>query len=87
MTRDQRFVAGAGATEIELAKRLQTFGDATTGLTQYAIKKFGEALEVIPRTLAENSGVKATDFISNLYAAHQRGQIYDGVNIEVKQTE
>jgi len=82
ITRDQRFVAGAGASEIELAKRLQAFGDSTAGLMQYAIKKYGEAFEVIPRTLAENAGVKSTDFISNLYAAHQRGQMYDGVNVE-----
>jgi T-complex protein 1 subunit theta len=46
MGRDGRFLAGAGAVEIELARRLEEFGNKTAGLEQYAIKKFGEALEV-----------------------------------------
>jgi len=82
MCRDGRFVAGAGACEIELAKRLAQFGDSTPGLVQYSIKKYAEAFEVIPRTLAENSGLKATDVLSNLYASHQKGNIHDGVDIE-----
>lgn len=82
MCRDNRFVAGAGAVEIELAKRLAQYGDSTPGLVQYAIKKYAEAFEVIPRTLAENSGLKATDVLSNLYASHQKGNIHDGVDVE-----
>ena len=41
-----------------------------TGLDQYAIAKFAAALEVVPRTLAENAGQNATDVVSALYAAH-----------------
>jgi len=58
LTRDPKMVPGAGATEIELAKRITTLGESTPGLEQYAIKKFAEALEVVPRTIAENAGVK-----------------------------
>ena len=83
MIRDPRFVAGGGATEIELAKRLQAFGDSVSGLPQYAIKKYGEAFEVVPRTLAENAGLKATDILSMLYAAHSKEQNADGINVEV----
>jgi len=82
MTKDGRFTAGAGATEIELAKRLQAFADATPGLVQYAIKKYGEAFEVIPRTLAENAGLKASEVLPKMYAAHQKGNIHDGLDIE-----
>jgi len=82
MIRDPRFVPGAGATEIELSRRLQSFGDSVPGLSQYAIKKFGEAFEVVPRTLAENAGLKSSDVLSNLYAAHGKGQINDGIDIE-----
>jgi len=39
MVRDPRFLPGAGAVEVELASRLSSFGDATPGLDQYAIKK------------------------------------------------
>jgi len=82
LIKDPRFVPGGGATEIELAKRLQAFGDSTPGLAQYAIKKFGEAFEVVPRTLAENAGLKAIDVLSSLYAAHSKDQISDGLDIE-----
>lgn len=68
---DQRLVPGAGATEIELAKRIAQFGESCPGLEQYAIKKFGQALEVVPRTLAENAGLNPTKMVSQLYAAHQ----------------
>ncbi|KAH3739734.1 hypothetical protein DPMN_046421 [Dreissena polymorpha] len=82
LTRDVRMVPGAGATEIELAKQITTIGESTPGLEQYAIKKFAEALEVVPRTIAENAGVKATEVLSLLYAAHQEGKKTVGVDIE-----
>jgi len=82
LIQDNRFVSGAGSCEIELSKRLQSYGDSTPGLVQYAIKKFGEAFEVIPRTLADNAGLKSTDVISNLYASHQKGNTQDGIDVE-----
>lgn len=71
MTRDARFLAGAGAAEVELARRLSKWGKTITGLEQYAIQKYAEALEVVPRTLAENSGLNDTEIISKLYSAHE----------------
>ena len=43
--------------ELELARRLHQFAEKRAGLEQYAINAFGDALEVIPRTLAENAGL------------------------------
>lgn len=74
LIKDNRLLPGAGATEIELARLLQTFGDSTPGLDQYAIKKYAEAFEVVPRTLAENAGLNSIESISSLYAAHQSGR-------------
>lgn len=51
-------MAGAGAVEIELAKRINSYGEKCPGLAQYAIQKFAESLEELPRALATNSGVK-----------------------------
>lgn len=68
--KDGRVVPGAGAVEMEMATRIQALGAATPGLEQYAINKFAEALEVVPRILAENAGQDPTDVISALYAAH-----------------
>lgn len=47
---------------------------------QHAIKRFGESLEVVPRTLAENAGLNAEDVISALYASHGDGQLDTGVD-------
>jgi len=81
MTRDSRFVAGAGATELLLADALTTFGESQPGLEQYAINKYGLALEVVPRTLAENAGLDATNMIAEMYAAHKAGKTSVGINI------
>jgi len=81
-TRDPRLLAGAGAADIEVAKQLAEFGESTPGINQYAIKKFAQSLEVIPRTLTENAGLDSTDMISQLYAAHAQGNATAGVDIE-----
>ncbi|KAK6580241.1 hypothetical protein PZA11_007263 [Diplocarpon coronariae] len=84
ITRDPRLVPGAGATEMQLVERIQTFGDKTPGLAQYSIRKYGEAFEVIPRTLAESAGLDATEVLSRLYTAHHKKDDWDtGVDIEV----
>ncbi|KAG2227310.1 hypothetical protein INT45_004265 [Circinella minor] len=84
-TRDPRLLPGAGAVEMELNKRLQIVASKTPGLNQHSIKKFAEAMEVIPRTLCENAGMDATAVLSRLYAAHyQEGDsgISTGVDVE-----
>ncbi|KAL2164235.1 hypothetical protein VTH06DRAFT_3451 [Thermothelomyces fergusii] len=83
ITKDPRLVPGAGATEIELVERIQAVGEKTQGLAQYSIKKYGEAFEVVPRTLAESAGLDATEVLSRLYAAHQKKDGWStGVDIE-----
>jgi T-complex protein 1 subunit theta len=81
LTTDGRLCPGGGATEIECARQLYSIGESRPGMEQYAIKKFAESLEVVPRTLAENGGQKATEVISALYAAHEAGEARAGVNI------
>ncbi|EFW99635.1 t-complex protein theta [Grosmannia clavigera kw1407] len=83
ITKDARLVPGAGATEVQLVERLQAFGEKTPGLAQYAIKKYGEAFEVVPRTLAESAGLDATEVLSRLYAAaHKKDEWTYGVDVE-----
>ena len=72
ITRDPKLVPGAGATEMQLIERISTFGEKTPELSQYAIKKYAEAFEVIPRTLAESAGLDATEVLASLYAAHHK---------------
>ncbi|CAI8595262.1 unnamed protein product [Vicia faba] len=82
MCRDSRIVPGAAATEIELAKRVKDFSFKETGLDQYAIAKFAESFEMIPRTLAENAGLNAMEIISALYAEHASGNTKVGIDLE-----
>jgi T-complex protein 1 subunit theta len=79
---DPRFCPGAGATEIELARQLAIYADTCPGLEQYAIKKFAECFETIPRAMAENSGQHVEEVISKLYAAHGAGNISVGLDLE-----
>lgn len=88
LTKDSRLLAGAGATETELASKLVTYGEKTPGLLQHAIKKFGEAFEVVPRTLAENAGLDATETLSRLYAAHTKDNATTvGVDVDEEHQE
>lgn len=85
ITRDARLVPGAGATETQLVERIQAYGDKTPGLAQYSIRKYGEAFEVVPRTLAESAGLDATEVLSRLYTAHSKKDDWSvGVDIEVR---
>jgi len=77
-----KFVAGAGASDIELARRLTAHAATTSSLDQYSIKAFAEALEVFPRTLAENAGHNAIDVLSDLYSSHEKGNVNAGVDVE-----
>mgnify|MGYP000206330261 CR=1 FL=1 len=67
---DPRLLPGAGAVELELGRKLKEFADETKGLDQYAIRKFADALDVVPRTLAENSGCDPTSMMHTLHSAH-----------------
>lgn len=77
-----KFMPGAAACDIEVARRLAAYGTTCTGLEQYSIKAFAQALEVFPRVLAENAGHKSIDVVSALYAAHEKGDIHSGIDVE-----
>ena len=85
-SKDGRYVYGGGAVEMALSVALQQEAEKVPGLEQYALAAFGKALEVIPRTLAENAGWDATNVLADLQAAHAsspKGVICDvGVDIE-----
>lgn len=84
LLRDGRLVPGAGASEIELARRVQDYGAKTPGLSQHAIRRWGEAMEVVPRTLAENAGLSAEDVVAALYGAHSNNEVDAGVDIDAE---
>jgi thermosome len=70
---DKKFVAGGGAPEIELSLRLRDYAASVGGRAQLAIEAFANALEIIPRTLAENAGLDPIDMLVELRASHEKG--------------
>ncbi|MEK6914215.1 MAG: thermosome subunit alpha [Nanoarchaeota archaeon] len=81
VVRDGKIVAGAGAIEMELSKRLKQFADSLNGREQLAVKEFAEALEYIPLTLAENAGLDPIDILTELKSRHDSGEVNAGINI------
>lgn len=78
---DEKLVAGAGSPEIELALRLKEYASTLTGREQLAVTKFAEALEVIPKTLAENAGLDPIDMLVELRSQHEKGKKDAGLNV------
>ncbi len=79
---DGLVVPGGGAPQIYLSKRLKDYANTLAGREQLAVEKFAEALEIIPRTLAENAGLDPIDVLVALRAAHDKGSDTAGVNLE-----
>ncbi|HPT37452.1 MAG TPA: thermosome subunit alpha [Methanothrix sp.] len=71
---DGKLVAGGGAPEIELALRLREYAATLKGREQLAVTKFAEALEIIPKTLAENAGFDAIDKAVELKNWHEKNR-------------
>jgi chaperonin GroEL (HSP60 family) len=92
LLKDARLVPGAGATEVELARRVEVYGAGMRGLGQHAVKRYAAALEVVPRTLAENAfgggrggGGGAVEVEGKLRGKHEeKGGEGWGVDVEVR---
>lgn len=76
-----KVVAGAGATETEVARNLRLFANSLSGREQLAVLAFADSIEVIPRTLAENAGLDPIDVLTDLKAAHDKGKKWAGVDV------
>jgi thermosome len=76
-----KIVAGAGSTEMELAMRIKKYSESLSGREQLAVEAFSQAMEVIPRTLAENAGLDPIDMIASLKSAHDKKQITAGIDV------
>jgi len=77
---DGKYVVGGGSVEIEISKELQTYAVQIGGREQLAIQAFAEALESIPRALAENAGMDVIDTIVSLRNKHKAN---DGKSVGV----
>ncbi|MDD3043301.1 MAG: thermosome subunit beta [Methanosarcinaceae archaeon] len=78
---DEKLVAGGGSPEVEVALRLQEYAATLEGREQLAVKAYAEALEVIPRTLAENAGLDPIDMLMELRSQHEKGMKTAGLDV------
>jgi len=73
-------VAGGGAPEEYLASSLRDWADRFEGREQLAIKKYAEALEIIPLTIAENAGMDPINTMVTLRAKQSQGKKWTGID-------
>ena len=78
---DGYVVAGGGAPEEAVANHLRDYAQKFSGREQLAIQAFADAMEIIPRTLAENAGLDPIDIIAEIRAAHEKGKHSYGIDV------
>lgn len=79
---NNKIVPGGGAVEIEIAKELRKYATKVGGREQLAVEAFADAVEVIPRTLAENGGLEPIDILVELRSVHDKEDgKFKGINV------
>jgi len=76
-----KIVPGGGAPEAEVARELRKYAEGFSGREQLAITSFADAMEVIPRSLAENGGLDPIDTLVSLRSEHDKKNQQMGVNV------
>jgi thermosome len=79
---DKMLVPGGGAPEVELALRLRAYASTVGGREQLAIESFADAMEIIPKTLAENAGLDQIDSLVALRSKHEQGMKSAGLDMD-----
>jgi thermosome len=81
VVKNKKIVAGGGAPETELSLQLRRYASTVGGRNQLAIEAFAAALEIIPRSIAENAGLDPIDMIVAIRAAHEAGNRTFGLDV------
>ncbi|KAJ1569901.1 T-complex protein 1 subunit delta [Nowakowskiella sp. JEL0078] len=81
LVKRRALIAGGGAPEIEVSKRLLEYAKTLKGMEQYCFQSFAEALEIIPTTLAENAGLNPIVIVTELRNRHSKGETAAGINV------
>jgi len=82
---DGKVVAGGSAPEIEIAMQLRDYASKLGGREQLGVMAFADAMEIIPKTLAENSGLDPIDALVSLRTAHESAGTTMGLDIATGQ--
>lgn len=76
-----KIVAGGGASEIETSKELRKYAESFKGREQLAVLAFADAVEIIPRSLAENAGLDPIDKLAGLRSHHENNETNAGLDV------
>lgn len=81
LIKDNHVVYGGGSSEISCSLKVAEAADKQQGIDQYAFRAFAQALDVVPTSLAENSGLDPIDELTSLKAKQVKEQnAYLGVD-------
>ncbi|MCD4808752.1 MAG: thermosome subunit, partial [Methanosarcinales archaeon] len=78
---EDKIMFGGGAPEIEVAMQLKEYASSLSGREQLAVVAFADAMEGLPRSLTENSGLDPVDILVQLRAEHKNGNNTVGLNV------
>ena len=84
---DEKITVGGGAAATEIALGLREYAPSVGGREQMAVESFAKAIEIIPKTLAENAGLDPIDLMIAIRSAHKNGEKYAGVNVLEKKAD
>ncbi len=84
---DGKIVAGGGSPEMEVAIGLRSYATTLSGREQLAVLAYADALEEIPKGIAENAGLDAIDMIADLRNMHSEGVRTAGLNVFTDKAE
>jgi archaeal chaperonin len=85
--KDGKYVTGGGSTAMEIAFKLREYAPTVGGREQLAIEAFADAIEIVPKTLAENAGIDPVDTLLSLRKAHKDGKKHAGLNVFTGKTD
>ncbi|NIO22453.1 MAG: thermosome subunit [Candidatus Aenigmarchaeota archaeon] len=76
-----KIVPGGGAVEIQVAKQLRKYAESFKGREQLAVNAFAEAMEIVPKSLAENAGLDPIDKLAQLRSEHDKKRTATGLDV------
>ncbi len=78
---DGKMTAGGGAAATSVSMALRDYAPSVGGREQMAIEAFANAIEIVPKTLAENAGLDPIDMMIEMRRTHKKGNKYAGIDV------
>merc|ERR1719375_2977492 len=82
LVKKKALIPGGAAPEMEVSQKLATWSRTVGGVEAICLEHYAQALEIVPYTLAENAGMRPVEIVTQLRAAHARGEANAGVNVK-----